>query len=68
MANGFVVTKEDWEHMTPEQQGWMTYNAVQSIDTRVQKLEKRPLIDKCFAFTGGVIGGAAAFLGIKWTG
>ena len=68
MANGFVVTKEDWEHMTPEQQGWMTFNAVQSIDKRVQKLEKRPLVDKCFAFAGGVVGGAASFLGIKWTG
>jgi len=68
MANGFVVTKEDWEGMTPEQQGWMTFNAVLSLDTRVQKLEKRPLIDKAFVFAGGVIGGAAAFLGIKWTG
>jgi len=68
MANGFVVTEKDWRNMTPEQQGWMTFNAVQSLATRVQKLEKRPIVDKCFAFAGGVIGGAAAFLGIKWTG
>jgi hypothetical protein len=66
MSNGFIVTKEDWEHMTPAQQGWMTYNAVQSIDGRVQKLEKKTLFDRGCATLGGVIGGAAAFLGLKW--
>ena len=65
MANGFVVTKEDWEHMDPIQQGWMMFNAIQSIDGRVAKLEKRPTIDKCFSFMGGVVGGFAAALGIK---
>jgi hypothetical protein len=68
MANGFVVTKEDWEHMEPKQQGWLMFNAIQSIDGRVEKLEKRPLMDKCFSFLGGVIGGFAAALGIKWGG
>jgi hypothetical protein len=65
MSNGFVVTKEDWEHMTPAQQSWMLFNAIQALDSRVGALEKRPIADKCFAFLGGIIGGFAAALGIK---
>jgi hypothetical protein len=67
MANGFIVTKDDWEHMTPAQQGWMTFNAVQDMNKRVECLENRPIVDKCFAFAGGIIGGAFAALGIKWS-
>lgn len=65
MANGFVVTKEDWEHMTPAQQSWMTFNAVQSMDERVKRLEKRSVFDRGCSAVGGFIGGAAAYLGIK---
>jgi hypothetical protein len=68
MANGFVVTKEDWEHMTPAQQGWLTFNAVQELDKRVRVLEDRPFVDKCFAAAGGIIGGAMAYLGLKMGG
>lgn len=68
MANGFVVTKEDWEHMTPDQQSWMTFNAVQSMDDRVKKLECRSLFDKFYSGFGGVIGGACAYLGLKLGG
>ena len=68
MANGFIVMKEDWEHMTPDQQSWMTFNAVQELNRRVECLEKRPLIDKCLAFSGGIIGGVLAYFGVKWAG
>jgi len=68
MANGFIVTKEDWESMTPAQQSWMTFNAVQAMNERVEALEKRPFFDKCFSFMGGLIGGVLATMGIKWGG
>jgi len=64
--NGFLVLNDkDWESATPEQQSWMTFNTLKSIDARLSKLEKRPLMDKFFSFLGGVIGGFAAVLGIK---
>ena len=66
MADGFLVLNEhDWEKASPEQQNWMTFRTLKSIDARLSKLEKRPIIDKCFSFLGGVIGGFAAILGLK---
>ena len=67
MANGFLVLNEhDWGNATPEQRDWMIYNTLQSLDTRMKVIEKRPITDKCFAFLGGMIGGFAAALGLKW--
>jgi len=67
MGNGFIVVDEnDWKDSTPEQQSWMTFKTLKSIDARLKTLEKRPLIDKCYSFAGGIIGGALAALGIKW--
>ena len=66
MSNGFMVIDEDaWDEATPKQQSAMTYKTLLAIDMRLKKIEKRPIIDKCFSFAGGVIGGAAAALGIK---
>jgi len=65
MDGGFVVNKDDWECMSPEQKGWMTFNAIQNIDLRLSKLEKRPLVDKIWSALGGMVGGAAAYLGLK---
>jgi hypothetical protein len=57
MANGFIVTKEDWENMTPDQQSWMTFNAVQSMDARLCALEKKRWFNSGCAVLGGAIGG-----------
>lgn len=65
MPNGFVVTKADWEHITPAQQSWMTFDAIQSLDRRLKKLEGRKFFNKALSFGGGLIGGALAALGIK---
>ena len=66
MSNSYmIITKEDWEDATEKQRGWMLFNTIQSMDARLKKLEKRPIIDKVFSFVGGVIGGALAFIGIK---
>jgi len=67
MANGFmVITDKDWEKATHERRDWMIFNTLQSIDKRLTKLEKRPFIDKAFAFAGGVVGGGLAYLGISF--
>jgi len=69
MENGFLVlTEKDWEKMSQEQQSWAIFNTMQSMSRRLTDLEKRPLMDKCWSFMGGVIGGFAAALGIKWGG
>jgi hypothetical protein len=66
MANGFLVLDEnDWKEATPEQRDWMIFKTLKSLDTRMGVLEKRPMIDKCFSFAGGLIGGALAYFGIK---
>jgi len=66
IVNGFLVLNEkDWENMTPEQKEWATFNTLQSMNERLKTLEKRPFHDKCFSFMGGIIGGAAAAVGIK---
>lgn len=69
MANGFIVTEKDWENMTPAQQSWMTFNAVQSMDKRVECLEDKKWINSGCAFIGGIIGGlafsVAKYLGVK---
>jgi hypothetical protein len=66
MANGFIVVDDkDWEKASQEQRDWMTYNTMRKIDTRLTKLERKPIIDKACAFAGGVVGGALAYLGIK---
>jgi hypothetical protein len=66
MTNGVIIIKDkDWERATPEQRDWMIFNTLQSLDRRLEKLERRPWLDKGFAFIGGVIGGGLAFLGIK---
>ncbi len=69
MANGFLVLDEkDWENASPKQQSWMMFNTLKSMDARLSKLETRPLMDKFYSFLGGVLGGFAAVLGIKWGG
>ena len=69
MANGFIVIDDkDWEKAEPVQRDWMVFNTLRSIDIRLSKLEKRPIIDKAFSFGGGIIGGALAFLGFKVSG
>jgi len=67
MTNGFItVNEKDWEKNTPEQRDWLIFNTLQSMNDRLKTLEKRPIADKCFALAGGIIGGFAAALGLKW--
>lgn len=63
-----MVTEKDWEKASEEQRGWWTFQSLQSLNDRMVCLEKRPFIDKCYAFLGGVIGGFVAALGLKFLG
>ena len=59
------VGKEEWEHIPTETKLWMIFSTMGSINKRLQALENKSRYDKCWSFLGGVLGGAAAALGIK---
>ncbi len=63
MGNGFLVVDEkDWCDAKPEQRDWMIFKTLKSMDERLRKLERWNV---AWSFVGGLIGGAAAFFGIK---
>ena len=62
MGNGFIVSKETWDHMPDEQQRWIMFETMQVVNTRLKRLERW---NACWAFIGGVVGGALSALGIK---
>jgi hypothetical protein len=63
-----IVCEKDWENMPEGQKNWMLFNTLRSIDKRLSKVERQSFVFKSCAFGGGVIGGIAAALGIKWWG
>ena len=67
MADGFIIiNKKEWEEI-PEEQRWnMMFSTLQTIDIRLQKLEKKRFIDKACSFGGGIVGGLLAVFGIKY--
>jgi hypothetical protein len=67
MVNGFIITKETWENMPQDQREWLLFDTLQDVNTRLKVVEKRPFTDKCFAFFGGIVGGALTAFGIKWS-
>lgn len=52
--------------MSAENRDWLIFSTLNSMDRRLEALECRKKYDKCWSFLGGVIGGIAATLGIKW--
>ena len=65
MASGIIVEKEEWEHATEEQRSWMTFKTLNSIDGRLQTLERKSFINKVWSAGGGIIGGAIAAISLK---
>jgi hypothetical protein len=64
--NGFMILKEkDWQGQTPEQRDWLIFNTLQNMDSRLKKIESKAWLDKGCSFLGGIVGGAAAYFGIK---
>lgn len=62
MSNGFILSKETWDHMPEEQQKWIMFETMQNVNIRLRRLERW---NKAFSFAGGLAGGALAALGIK---
>ena len=60
-----VITEKDWEQADERMRSWMLFNTIQNMNCRLKELEKRPSVEKIYAFAGGVIGGAAAYIGLK---
>jgi hypothetical protein len=62
MGNGFIVSKETWDHMPDEQQRWIMFETMQAVNARLKRLERW---NTCWSFAGGIVGGAMSALGIK---
>jgi len=66
MSNArMIVSKERWDELEEKERSWFVYDTMISIDKRLTSLEKAKILNKSLSFMGGVVGGAAAFLGIK---
>lgn len=63
----FTLTEKDWEKATPEQRDWYIYNALLSLSSRLDVLERKAWFHRVCAFGGGVIGGLAAAMGLKFS-
>ncbi len=61
-GNGFVITKETWDHMPEDQRNWILFDTMQRLTSEVKILKRW---NRVSSFAGGIIGGAAAGLGIK---
>jgi uncharacterized protein (DUF1786 family) len=64
-GNGFVITKDTWEHMPEEQKSWIMFETMQTMNTRLKVLEKW---NKALSFGGGIVGGGLAWCAIKFLG
>ena len=63
-----VINKERWEEFDEKEKSWILFDTMQDVKKRVKQLENRRTWDTIKVFSGGVIGGAAAALGMKWGG
>jgi len=61
-----TVSPERWKEMGENERTWLIYDSLITIDKRVTHLERGGWLHKGLAFTGGMIGGAACYLGFKW--
>lgn len=68
-----ILSKETWNHLTPENQSWIIYNSLNDLDGRVQKIEHRctncyngRLFSKTISFLGGCLGGIIGFFSSKF--
>ncbi|MFA5377514.1 MAG: hypothetical protein WC455_17315 [Dehalococcoidia bacterium] len=61
-GNGFVITKETWDHMPKEQRDWILFDTMQRLTSEVKCLKRW---NKGMGFCGGIVGGIVAFFGVK---
>ena len=62
-----IVSPERWKGMDEDERTWLIYETLMSVEQRVTKLEHN-YMHKTLSFVGGIIGGAAIFLGFRWGG
>ena len=62
MSNGFIISKDTWDHMPENQRDWILFDTMQSLTMEVKILKRW---NRVFSFAGGIVGGAATALGIK---
>ena len=65
---GDLIAEEQWKGYSSDEREWLTFNFFQSIDRRLNNLERRKKIDTGISAITGVLGGAAAYFGIKFGG
>ena len=63
-----TINKDRWKGFEEEEKSWILFDTMQDVNKRVRKLENRKFFDSAKSFAGGVIGGAAAVIGIKLGG
>ena len=62
MSNGFIISKDTWDHMPDEQKEWIMFETMQAVHVQIKQLKRW---NKLSSFAGGIVGGACAALGIK---
>ena len=68
MGTEMIISRERWEEFDEKEKSWILFDTMQDTKKRVKQLENRKIWDTVKMFSGGVIGGAAAALGMKWGG
>jgi len=69
MGNGFIVVcKDNWKKASPEEREEMTYQTLENIHNRLTAIENKSVLNMAYSWTGGLIGGGLAALGLKWWG
>ena len=61
-GNGFIITRETWEHMPQEQRDWILFDTMQRLTTEIKCLKRW---NRGAGFLGGIAGGLLAAMGFK---
>ena len=66
MANGCLqqkVSREEFMRKTNDDKLVCLFDVVSTVQGELERMKRRPIIDKLYSFVGGIVGGAAAMLG-----
>lgn len=69
MSNAkMTINEQRWQEFSEKEKSWILFDTLQDVNKRVKKLENRKFLDGAKSFAGGIIGGAAAIVGMKLGG
>ena len=63
-----IPTKETFGKATTDVKLDLLYDCFEAVYAKLGKLENRKFIDSAKSFAGGIVGGAAAIIGLKMGG